>query len=204
MHNQPSQRSRQPGCPPPRGFFSPTPSSPEPFADLYDRLSRSIHRYFAKRVDDEDTAFDLAAETFAKAFEKRFDFRGSTKARAESWIWGIAHAVLGTYGRTRRVEFEALDRIGLAPEEDPDAPLEVVESQDALARARAQVRDALAELPPDQAEVVRLRLLAELSYTDIASRLGVSNALVRARASRGIRRLKMSDSLRAAVETLEL
>ena len=123
MHNQPPQRSRQPGCPPPRGFFNPTPSSPEPFADLYDRLSRSIHGYFARRVDDDDTAFDLAAETFAKAFEKRFDFRGSTKAQAESWIWGIAHAVLGTYGRTRRVEFEALDRIGLAPEEDPDAPL---------------------------------------------------------------------------------
>lgn len=204
MAESESHRTRRAQAASSEPFFTLSDESGEPFADLYDHLTRRILSYFARRVPDRDTAVDLTAETFAKAFEKRKDFRGSTEARAVSWIWGIAHGVLGTYRRTKRIELDALGRIGLGREEDPERPLDIIETQGIVEHARQQLQQALADLPQDQAEVVRLRLVDELSYAEIARILGVSNEVVRARTSRGIRRLKMSDSLRAAVDALEL
>jgi RNA polymerase sigma factor (sigma-70 family) len=204
MPNEPSEPTGRLEDSPPTGFFAAGDGSDDPYADLYDRLSRRIFRFFLRRIENEEIAFDLMAETFAKGFEKRDHFRGTTDELAEAWIWSVARAVLGTYSRTKRVELSALARIGLAPEEDPEKPLEAVEHLNSIEFARRQVKDALDELPPQQAEVVRLRLIAEFTYAEIARRLGISGTLARARGSRGIRRLKMNDALRAAIEELEL
>lgn len=58
-----------------------------------------------------------------------------------------------------------------------------------LAQDRAQVLDALAKLPARRREVLVLRYFAGLSYAEIATALGISQASVRSSAARGIARL---------------
>lgn len=65
---------------------------PALFAELYDRHHAVIHRFVARRVD-QDVADDLASETFLVAFEsrKRFDQR---RDDALPWLYGIVTNLL--------------------------------------------------------------------------------------------------------------
>ena len=54
---------------------------------------------------------------------------------------------------------------------------------------RAQVADQLEGLAPDHRAVLQLRVVQEVSYADIAARLGISEQTVRARVSRALRAL---------------
>ena len=48
------------------------------FADLYDRQSKAVLVFFARRIWDPEVAMDLTAETFARAFAGRGSFRGGS------------------------------------------------------------------------------------------------------------------------------
>lgn len=184
-------------------LFAETDRPGEPFADFYDEMAPTVLGFFARRVRDPQLAFDLTAETFVKAFEKRSGFRGHTEEQAAAWLWAIARNELAMFSRSNKAARAALERVGIAPPALTDDDLQKVEELGANEEAREQVRAALDELPPDQREVVRLRYVDELTYSEIAQALGVSNDVVRARASRGLRRLKDSEKLRAAVQVLD-
>ena len=173
------------------------------FADVYDELSPSVLRFFARRTSDGELAFELMAETFAKAFEKRRDFRGRTDGEAAAWIWTIARNELARYHRTRTVELAAMRRVGLERPQPTDAELRRVEELAAKELAREHVDRALATLPPDQQDVIRMRYVDELAFPEIARRLGVSHDVVRTRASRAMRTLRASEHVSAAVRVLE-
>ncbi len=173
------------------------------FADVYDELAPAVLRFFAARSRESELAFDLTAETFAKAFEKREDFRGSTDGEAAAWIWSIARNELARYHRTRSVEMSAINRLGLERPRPTDEELRHVEELTAKELAREHVRHAVANLPDEQQQVMKLRFIDDLTYLDIAAALGVSHDVVRARASRAMRTLRASEHLRAAVKVLE-
>src|SRR5215208_4230606 len=58
------------------------------FGEVYNALAAGLLRHFTRRTFDVETAADLTAETFARAFESRGRFRGSTDAEASAWITG--------------------------------------------------------------------------------------------------------------------
>jgi RNA polymerase sigma factor (sigma-70 family) len=166
-------------------------------------MAPAVLRFFAKRTRDAERAFDLTAETFAKAFEKREQFRGSTDVEAAAWLWSIARNELGRYHRRASVELAALHRLGLERPAPSDAELRKVEELAATEDAREQVERAMAGLPPEQQEVLRMRFIEEMAYPEIAKALGVSCDVVRARASRGRKVLKDNAHLKAAARELE-
>lgn len=185
------------------GLLARSRTSDASFADFYDVMAPAVLRFFARRVRDSERAFDLTAETFAKAFEKRRDFRGSTDDEAAAWLWSIARDELARYHRTRNVEFAAIHRLGLERPAPSDEELRRVDELTVAEDVREHVELALAGLPPDQREVIRLRLVDDLGYPEIADVLGVSYDVVRARMSRGLRSLRESEHLQAAVRVLE-
>ena len=187
----------------PGSYFAGSEEAPEPFADVYDELSESVLGFFAARVRDSQAAFDLTAGTFAKAFEKRHAFRGGTELQVAAWIWSIARNELAMYRRRRRVEVAAMQRLGLERPVLSDEQLREIEALGATEQAREQVRSALSVLPAEQQEVMRMRFVEDRSYREIANVLGVSHEVVRARASRALRRLKSSERVRAAARWLE-
>jgi RNA polymerase sigma-70 factor (ECF subfamily) len=173
------------------------------FADFYDELYPTVLRFFARRTRDGESAFDLTAETFAKAFEKREQFRGRTEEEAAAWLWSIARNELARYHRTRTVELGALQRLGFERPAPSDGELREVEELAAGEDAREKVEQALAALPPEHQQVIQLRFIEERSYPEIAQMLGVSCDVVRARVSRARRVLKDSEQLKAAARELE-
>jgi RNA polymerase sigma-70 factor, ECF subfamily len=174
------------------------------FSEVYRELSPRLLRYFAGQTRDAQVAVDLTAETFAKAFEKRGDFRGSNLEQASAWVWTIARNELAGYRRSHVIELRAVARLKLERPRPSEAELREIERLIALDEAQDHMGRALALLPEDQREVVRLRFVDALSYVEIAQRLGISTDVARARASRALRTLRGSADVDRAIQSLEV
>ena len=185
------------------GLLARSRASPDAFGDFYEQMGRQVLCFFATRTEDPQRAVDLTAETFAQAFEHRREFRGASDVQAAAWLWKIAHNELAQHWRSRSVEVAAVERLRL--EHPALSEEELLEGERSIAaeELREQIRRALKGLPDDQQEVVRLRFIDDLSYDEIAQKLGVSNDVVRTRTSRALRALRSSGQLDEAIERLE-
>jgi RNA polymerase sigma factor (sigma-70 family) len=165
------------------------------FADFYDELSAKVLRFFVQRTRDGHVSLDLTAETFAKAFAKRADFRGDSDAQAAGWLWAIARNELGAHWRelSRRERPGTGDR--LASEEDILRVEELASSN----ASREHLKAALQTLNLEQRQAIGLYLLLELDYDEISQRLGISNQLARTRVSRGLLSLRQLTDLRESL-----
>jgi RNA polymerase sigma-70 factor (ECF subfamily) len=169
------------------------------FGEFYDRMSPSVQRFFARRTWDGQLSLELTAETFAKAFEKRHDFRGHDDIQAASWLWTIARNELKAHWRARSARLNATVRASAEHAHSADDEILRVEELEVANAARGALEDALRSLPGDQRRVIEMRVLQELSYEEIAKRIGVSGQVARARVSRGLRQLGRSQALREQV-----
>jgi RNA polymerase sigma factor (sigma-70 family) len=180
------------------------PLDPDDISSLYRRHARAMVAFFARRTYDPETAVDLVAETFASAFRSRTQFRGSTDEEAVGWLYGIARYQLSGFYRRGEVERRAMGRLGVERRELMDPEYERIEELAGLADARARVAAELDALRPDHALVLRLRVIDELDYDELARRLDISEQTARARVSRALRtlsaRLDLSPASTEAIE----
>ena len=156
------------------------------FAAFYRRHCTAVAAYFLRRTGDAEVAADLTAETFAAALQgrRRYD---SAKAPAFAWLWGIARHKLARAYEQGAVEDGARRKLHMAAITLDDEALERVE---ATAGADARALELLSRLPDDQAAAVRLRVIDERDYDDIARRVRTSPAVIRKRVSRGLAALR--------------
>jgi RNA polymerase sigma-70 factor (ECF subfamily) len=159
------------------------------FATFYRNHAEPLLIYTTRRVYDVDTAFDLVSETFAKAFLKRRSFRGHTDGEAGAWLYTIASREIAQYFRRSAVHKRAMTRLGmqtpLVTEDDEARILELAE----LDPFRMVVRQELEKLSAGQREALQLRVVDDLEYEEVASRLEISEEAARARVARGLRAL---------------
>jgi RNA polymerase sigma factor (sigma-70 family) len=163
--------------------------APSAFSHVYEAKAPELLAFLARRTFDVEVARDLTAETFAQAFEHRKQFRGRTDAEAAAWLYGIARHQLGRYARTGVIQRKAVERLGIElPAVSDDDHQRIIELA-GLADLRKTVADAFSTLPPEQREALRLRVIDEHPYRDVAASLGVSEETARARVSRALRRI---------------
>lgn len=159
---------------------------PDGFSELYRRHRPAVIAFFARRVTDREAAFDLTAETFAAVVVSapRFD---PSQGPAVAWLLGIASHKLTDSIRRSRVESEARRRLELEPVAMTDADLAQV---DDARRCGPDLSDLVAALPPEHRAALTARIIDERSYREIAADLRCSEAVVRQRVHRGLRRLR--------------
>ena len=129
-------------------------------------------------------AEEVAQEVMVTVWRKagRFD---AAKASAATWIYTVA--------RNRRID---LHRREARPEPDPEDPLWRPEPQGSPERQLAgadrdaQLRAAIADLPREQIEVLRLAFFAGFSNVEIAERLELPLGTVKSRLRLSFARLR--------------
>ena len=159
------------------------------FETFYRRHLGPVTGFHLRRTGRPEVAFDLTAETFAAVVAgcDRFDpARGS----AAGWLYAIAANKLRDSLRRGRVEDEARRRLGHERVALDDEDLARV---DELARGEGEpgLVARLATLPEDQRTAILARVVDERSYEEIAATLACSQAVVRQRVRRGLRRLRL-------------
>lgn len=142
-----------------------------------------------KRVLDVEVALDLASETFALALERRRQFRGRSAEEEQGWLFAIARNELARYWRRGQVEREALARVGVEVPVLTDKDLELLENRAGVQAIVRELHSALDVLPAANRRAVALRIIEDQPYAAIAAGEGVSQDVIRARVSRGLREL---------------
>jgi RNA polymerase sigma factor (sigma-70 family) len=155
------------------------------FREVYDRYAEAIHRFHLGRTRVRDTALDLTAETFAQAWLSRGRFRDIAGGSAAPWLFAIAHHVLVASVRRQRLERSACERLGILSA--IDRPVEPGEPNELWLEG---LDEALASLAPEVREAIRLRVIDDLSFDDVAERMGTSPGAARVRVHRGLAALR--------------
>ena len=155
----------------------------EAFGCLYERYLESIYRYIRTRVAEDRTAEDLTETVFLRSFESlsRYKEKG---LRFSAFLYQIARNLLVDYYRQKEEDLpiESADQINVSPSRIDD--LIVIQDQvDSL-------RVGLEALPEEYREIIRLRVLLELSTTECAQWIGRSEGAVRVLLHRAMKALK--------------
>jgi RNA polymerase sigma-70 factor (ECF subfamily) len=152
------------------------------FAALYEQYVGRVYRFVRVRCGSSDEAADLTQQVFLKVAEAlpRYRERGLPFA---AWLFRITRNAAIDRARRHRptVPWEALSDV-LAPDE--------VEGYILEREARAELASLIADLSPDERELLSLRFAAGLSSREIAAVVGASDSAVKKRLTRLINRMK--------------
>ena len=159
----------------------------EAFVVFYVRNYRRILSYFWSRTRDREVSADLTAETFAGALIglDRYD---PTKGTPKQWLYGIANNQLKAMWRSHQVSLRARHRLEVMAPAIADSGGEEFERIEAAIDSD-RLGNALAKVPAKSREAVRLRIIDQLDYGEIARRMGCERGSARSLVLRGLRRL---------------
>lgn len=172
-----------------------TPDDPEAFGIFYRRHVDAVLSFHRVRTGDPELAADLMAETFAAALLAAPRFR-RRREPAVAWLFTIARRKLIDSWRRGRVEDAARRKLGMEPMELDDGGLARIDALVDEEREPLPLLELMKRLPPDQRDALRLRVIDERDYPDIARELECSEAVVRqrvSRATRGLRAMREED-----------
>jgi RNA polymerase sigma factor (sigma-70 family) len=165
-------------------------ADPDSFIPFYREEAEALLLFLTRRTLDAEVAVELTAETFAQAWRAWPRVRTDSREEMRAWLLTIARRQLGHYLRRGRTRRAALDRLGMTLPRAHEDDLAAIESAAELPSTRARLGAALETLSCEQRDAVRMRVVDELPYGELARRLGVSEPTARARVSRGIRALQ--------------
>lgn len=159
------------------------------FARLFEKYAPRVKSYLLRQGAPAETAEELAQETLLTVWRKAALF-DPARAGASTWIFTIA--------RNRRLDVLRRERrpvIEPGAEEAADEPLP--DALLAAAQRDARLRAAVAALPPDQAEAVRLAYFQDKPHAEIAQELGLPLGTVKSRLRLALARLRAAADIDA-------
>jgi RNA polymerase sigma-70 factor, ECF subfamily len=169
--------------------FSAGMDDADAFMELYAREREAVVVFIARRTLDVCVAADLTAETFALALQSWSRLAGRSDPERRAWLFTVARRQVSGYLRRARVERRAVRRLGIRVPPIHEEDIALIEERAGLGELREAVGAELARLSGDQREALRLRVVEERPYDEVAALLGISEQAARARVSRGLRAL---------------
>lgn len=171
------------------------------FMATYVREREGVMVFIARRTLDVSVAADLTAETFALALCSWSRLEGRSEPEVRGWLFTVARRQVSQYLRRARVERRAIQRLGIRVPQVQEDDVAAIEQRAGLAELRGALGAELARLSLEQREALRLRVVEDRPYEEVALALGISEEAARARVSRGLRALAHAlEPLRAAGE----
>jgi RNA polymerase sigma factor (sigma-70 family) len=154
------------------------------FADLFDHYAPRLKGYLQRLGLDVGAAEEVVQETMIVLWHKAalFDPR---KSSLGTWLYRVA--------RNRRIDLARRQATRAFDEDDPTLVPEGAEEPGSALDARRReerVRAAMAGLPDDQREAVRLAFFVGLSHSEIAERTGLPMGTVKSRLRLAFGRLR--------------
>jgi len=159
-----------------------TQENTKDFAALYDQCVRPIFNFIYYKTLHKETAEDLTAETFLKAF-KKFDTFDERKGKFSTWLYQIARNTVIDFYKLKKNYLNIDDIWDLSDDKDILQDIENIQRLE-------KVKSYLKKLDKDQREIIILRVWNDLPYKEIALILGRNEADCRMLFSRAIKQLR--------------
>ena len=156
------------------------------FAELYKYFAPRVKSFQLKLGCDETTAEEIAQETMVTLWRKRDQF-APEKASVSTWIFRISRNLRIDHLRKHKQVILNLDALPEQADKDSD-PAKHLECN-----TRQQiVQQALAELPADQSNVLKMSFFQGKSHGNIAQELNLPLGTVKSRIRLATERIRNS------------
>ena len=153
------------------------------FAEIFAYFAPRLKAYLQRSGTPAGVAEEMAQETLLVVWRKAEQY-DPARAGAAAWIFTIARNLRIDAQRRARLALPDLD-----PTDEPPPP-PLADALLATEQREGRVRNALADLPPDQSEALRLAFFEERSHSEIESDLGVPLGTVKSRLRLAIMKLR--------------
>jgi RNA polymerase sigma-70 factor, ECF subfamily len=159
---------------------------PEAFDELVTRYRTRIFAMIYNMVHNEQDAWDLAQESFVKAWKSIKRFRGHSSFY--TWIYRIVMNVTIDWLRKKQIKGAGVEfdesiqlreidpRSKTAPKAEPLPHVRMERGE-----IRARIDEAIKQLSPDHRAVILMKEIEEMQYHEIAEALGCSIGTVMSR-----------------------
>ena len=157
----------------------------EAFDELVTRYRTRIFGMIYNMVHSEQDAWDLAQDSFVKAWRSINRFRGHSSFY--TWIYRIVMNVTIDWLRKKQVkggsEFDDAIQLKEVDPASKTVPKENALPYETMERSeiRAQIDNAIAQLSPEHRAVILMKEIEEMQYHEIAETLGCSIGTVMSR-----------------------
>ena len=147
------------------------------FEQLYARHRTRLYRYLLRQLRQPALADDVFQDVWQRVVASRTEW--TPDASFATWLYRIAHNRMTDHWRARpyrpQAPSDADERLARIP--DPDTPERTLSEFE----QRRTLQLAVDQLPPEQREVLMLRLEQELTLEQIAAITGVGRETVKSR-----------------------
>jgi RNA polymerase sigma-70 factor (ECF subfamily) len=160
------------------------------FEEIYDRYGDLVYSTALRVLRDPHLAEDISQEIFVRLWRQP-DSYVAERGRFLTWLISVTRnrAVDAVRARGRRQRYETA-----SPEEqERELPADTADDpalNAQLSEQRRVVRAALAELPPDQRQVIELAYFGGLTQREIADNLNQPLGTVKTRIRLGMQKLR--------------
>ncbi len=159
------------------------PLDPSLVATLYLEHGEELRRFLLGVLRDAQLSADVLQRTFVKLVQRGHETREETR---KAWLFRVAYHEAMAIRRREGVGERILRRVAwhtngaAGPADEPVIRFESV----------AAVREALEQLPPEQRQVVRMRIYEEKTFASIAKELRIPLGTALARMRSALTRLR--------------
>lgn len=163
------------------------------FSEIVLRYEKFVYSAVFSELKDEDDAFDASQEVFIRLWNAAGGFR--CESTLKTWLYRMckncAYDYMRKFYKHKALSLTRIDEDGEETETDIQTESDESPEEIVLAKERQRVvRQAIASLPEEQRDVIVLRELEDMPYSEIAEVLGISEGTVKSRISRGREALK--------------
>lgn len=158
------------------------------FGALVNAYQRRAYAACYSMVGNREDALELAQESFVRAFRAMPHFDPAMPFYP--WFYRILHNICLNHLRKRKRRGESSLDAMMGSGFDMPAQGDGPASAAALGDVQERIHRAMAKIPPEQAEILRLRHLLELSYAEIAQWLKIPMGTVMSRLHAARQRLR--------------
>jgi RNA polymerase sigma-70 factor (ECF subfamily) len=144
--------------------------SAEEVANIYREHGDSIHRFLVGVLRDAALAADCLQTTFAKLLQKGHTTQPATR---KSWLYAVAYQEAMLARRRGGTTDRVLRKVAWRRESDGTATTPPPEETLLRLEVTQRVQQTLEQLPPEQRQIVRMRIYEEKTFAEIAAELNI-------------------------------
>ena len=156
------------------------------FGLLVEKYQTKVYNLALRMCGNEDDAFDLSQDSFLRAWKSLGSFQ--FESSFSTWLFRLSSNICLDFLRAKKRR--AAVSLTMVSDEDEETQLDLPDGgptpeEAALAAEDRQIlMQAINSLPADQRQIITLRAINDLSYTQIAEILNIQEGTVKSRLSR--------------------
>ena len=154
----------------------------EAFGFIYDVFVDRIYRYVFYRVPEEEVE-DVLAEIFTRSWKNIGKYQKKKEARFSSWLFCIARNAISDFHKKKKTTLELGEKIR---EDESKSPIKEVEAKISF----EGILQALSKVKASYRDILVMRYLDDLKYSEIANILGKKESAIRVSVMRGLNEIR--------------